>query len=441
MESDRELDFEHYTVAWIAPLEIEAQAAWHMLDHEHQGTFSANRGDDYVYMAGDINGHNVVIATLPAGCNYGVGSGAALASQVKRNFPNLWFGLLVGVAAGLPNFSCVPPRDIRLGDVLVGVREGENAGIVSYGLGKGIDGLQRGAQPKTEAIVSSAIGIIKCLTPVHGNVFLRYYDSIKDKAHSSGTFADPGQERDRLYLTVNGENGSVTRIMERASRDPSDRTKVWYGPIGSGDKVVKSSQKRDELRDKFNLIGLEMEAAGVMIALPVGVIRGVCDYGDAQKNKEWQPYAAAMAAAYAKALLYKIRPAKDRREEALQAQKSLRSEEAPETHLGQCGHSLPTHSSRVAYRRALEGIYRALGRVERVDAIDDPIDLLSTWRICILILVFWSLYADTTAASKANTCFLVPFDRFICREDIITDIDHNLETERQAALAGIGGVE
>lgn len=51
-----------------------------------------------------------------------------------------------------------------------------------------------------------------------------------------------------------------------------------------------------------------MEAAGTMSRIPVGVIRGVCDYGDAHKNKEWQPYAAAMAAAYAKAVLAELVP-------------------------------------------------------------------------------------------------------------------------------------
>ena len=35
-----------------------------------------------------------------------------------------------------------------------------------------------------------------------------------------------------------------------------------------------------------------------MNRIPVCVIRGVCDYGDEHKNKEWQPYAAAMAGAY-----------------------------------------------------------------------------------------------------------------------------------------------
>jgi hypothetical protein len=42
--------------------------------------------------------------------------------------------------------------------------------------------------------------------------------------------------------------------------------------------------------------------------------------GDAQKIKEWQPYAATMAAPYAKALLYR-RPGEYRKKEALQAQK------------------------------------------------------------------------------------------------------------------------
>ncbi len=47
-----------------------------------------------------------------------------------------------------------------------------------------------------------------------------------------------------------------------------------------------------------------------MNRIPVGVICGVYDYGDPHKNKEWQPYAAAMAAAYAKAVLQEILPSK-----------------------------------------------------------------------------------------------------------------------------------
>ncbi|KAI4593084.1 hypothetical protein KJ359_010172 [Pestalotiopsis sp. 9143b] len=83
-----------------------------------------------------MGGHNVVIATLPASQEYGTGSAAALASQVKKFFPNMWFGLLVGVAAGLPKFSDARPRDIRLGDVLVPLPEGNSAGLIAYDLPK-----------------------------------------------------------------------------------------------------------------------------------------------------------------------------------------------------------------------------------------------------------------------------------------------------------------
>jgi hypothetical protein len=40
-----------------------------------------------------------------------------------------------------------------------------------------------------------------------------------------------------------------------------------------------------------------------MNSLPCLVIRGVCDYADSHKNKQWQAYAAGTAAAYAKELL------------------------------------------------------------------------------------------------------------------------------------------
>ncbi|KAF7539268.1 hypothetical protein G7054_g2248 [Neopestalotiopsis clavispora] len=306
----RILDPKDYQVVWIAPLEIEARAALRLLDERHNGRFTVARGDEYIYHAGSMCDHNIVIATLPAGQEYGTGSAGALSSQVKKFFPNLWFGLLVGVAAGLPNLSRRPPRDIRLGDVLVGLGEGESAGLIAYDLGKetsrGFEPLKGGhVLATTEAIVRSAIGKIKVEAPHDAQKFLHYYEAIQDEEHADGTFADPGQDSDHLYLTK--DDGTVEQV-ERSPRPKERRTRVWYGPIGSGEKLLKNAKKRDELRDKYGLVGLEMEAAGTMNRVPVGVIRGVCDYGDEHKNKEWQPFAAAMAAAYGKAVLAEIVP-------------------------------------------------------------------------------------------------------------------------------------
>lgn len=314
------LDPKDYAVAWIAPLEIEARAALHLLGERHHGRFPVSRGDDYVFYAGKMEGHNIIIATLPAGQEYGTGSAAALASQVKRFLPHFWFGLLVGVAAGLPDLSQTAPRDIRLGDVLVGLADGESAGLIAYDLGKETEeGFQplrhRHALVPTEAIVRSAIGTIKVEAPNDAQLFLPYYAEIRDKEHATGTFVDPGQDHDKLYLA---QDDGTEKLVERMPRPVTKRTRVWYGPIGSGDKLLKNAQKRNELRDKYGIIGLEMEAAGTMNRIPVGVIRGVCDYGDTHKNKDWQPYAAAMAAAYAKAVLRQIPPAPEADQEGAQ---------------------------------------------------------------------------------------------------------------------------
>ena len=220
-----------YTVVWIAPLEIEAKAAMHMLDNKHCGKFLVTRGDDYVFQAGDIAGHNVIITTLPAGQEYGTGSAAALASQVKKFFPGLWFGLLVGVAAGLPKLTGDHPRDIRLGDVLVALPDGDqSAGLVAYDLGKetedGFRPLRYGhVLASTETVIRSAIGSIKLHSPDDAAIILPFYDDIKDKTHGVGkTFKDPGQAND-IYHEVN-EAGSE-RIVKRNKRLPSERTKVW----------------------------------------------------------------------------------------------------------------------------------------------------------------------------------------------------------------------
>jgi hypothetical protein len=49
-----------------------------------------------------------------------------------------------------------------------------------------------------------------------------------------------------------------------------------------------------------------MEAAGIMDEIPCLVVRGICDYADTHKQDGWHHYAAAVAAAYGKAILLKI---------------------------------------------------------------------------------------------------------------------------------------
>jgi len=74
--------------------------------------------------------------------------------------------------------------------------------------------------------------------------------------------------------------------------------------------VIKDGVIREQLKQDLGLLCVEMEAAGLMDNFSCLVIRGICDYADSHKNKRWQPYAAATAAAYAKELL-RIIPAQE----------------------------------------------------------------------------------------------------------------------------------
>ncbi|KAF5856262.1 hypothetical protein ETB97_007641 [Aspergillus alliaceus] len=82
---------------------------------------------------------------------------------------------------------------------------------------------------------------------------------------------------------------------------------IHRGLILSGNGVVKSSCDRARLQqDIKGAICFEMEAAGIMDQMPCLVVRGICDYADSHKQDNWHYYAAAVAAAYCRALLLKV---------------------------------------------------------------------------------------------------------------------------------------
>jgi hypothetical protein len=119
----------------------------------------------------------------------------------------------------------------------------------------------------------------------------------------------PGIEHGHLFeATYNHKGGNTCRlcdqgkVVERALRKNS-APKIYYSTIGSANEVIKDSETRDKLRKDLGILCVEMEAAGLIDDFHCLVIRGICDYADSHKNKRWQPYNAATAAAYAKELL------------------------------------------------------------------------------------------------------------------------------------------
>jgi nucleoside phosphorylase len=102
-----------------------------MLDEEHDlpYDFPSNASDKNFYTFGRVGQHNVILTCLSAGV-YGTNSAAVTTARLTLRFPSLRTGVLVGIGGGVPSETV----DIRLGDVAIGVPNGQYPGVLQYSL-------------------------------------------------------------------------------------------------------------------------------------------------------------------------------------------------------------------------------------------------------------------------------------------------------------------
>ncbi|KAH0422634.1 kinesin light [Colletotrichum camelliae] len=297
-----------FTVGWLCALPVELAAAEGILD-EHFAEIPSPSNDNNIYSYGRIKDHNVVIACLPAG-HMGTNSAATAASLMKSKFPCLRFGLLVGIGGGVPNLD--DDIDIRLGDVVISQPAGQHGGVIQYDFGK------TGANGRIARIGSLNAPpqiLLGALSKLLANDFL---DKTQVRVHLSKIsrqpgFASPRPEQDILFEATSTHIAGATCTECRPAVDREERATtapvLFCGNIASGNQVMRDGPTRDKYsQDLGGVLCFEMWAAGLMNSFPCLVIRGICDYADAHKNKQWRPYAAATAASFGKELLCYIPP-------------------------------------------------------------------------------------------------------------------------------------
>ncbi|GMG32543.1 unnamed protein product [Aspergillus oryzae] len=291
-----------YTVGWVCVLASEQYAARALLDELHAPPPTPR--DENAYIVGRMGKHNVVI-TRPIG--QGKVNAADAAVNMTRTFPQIRFGLLVGVGGGATDSPdpYVGKRDIRLGDVVVSKPQGEHGYKIISHLDK----------PKSALIV--AANVLQSHHQFKEGHMKKYIQDATLKLRDLGMpyFGFPGREHDLLFRREyrhpeEGEdcsNCDRTQIVDRDPR-PDDGPSIHYGLIASADLTMQDPKFRDALRKSEKVLCFEKEAAGLMDRFPCIAIRGISDYADTHKCKKWQPYAAVAAAAYAKDLLAVIQP-------------------------------------------------------------------------------------------------------------------------------------
>ena len=246
---DAQVDF-----AIITALEKEAKAVARRLENHTTRRFESR--DIRTYHLGTIpilgreQPYRIVVTTLPSMGN--VSAAIAVTDTITLWKPR--FLLMVGIAGG------VPQDDLDLGDVVVADQ------VVGYDYGKVTE---QEVKPRDRVFPASAMLL----------------DRIRN-------FWD---ERWREQIGV-----------ERPQNAKRPQSKHFVGPIASGDKIIASTQFREQLLRRWpKLIAVETESEGVYAAaferpeiVQTLVIRGICDMADERKSDEWQEYAANAAAAF-----------------------------------------------------------------------------------------------------------------------------------------------
>lgn len=301
-----------FEIAILCALPLEADAVEALFDRfwDEGGTpFDKAPGDPNAYSTGVIGRHNVVLAYMPG---MGKVNSATVANNCRASFPNIRLGLVVGIA-GIAPFG-PDGEEIILGDVII------SSGIIQYDLGRQLPGkftrkdtlLDSFGRPNTEIRT-----LLAKLQGLRGRGSLRndteeHLKTLALEPHLAANY--PGTEYDILFSSkyrhigdkdhcvkagCDGAAVARQRLQSNSSLPPA----IHFGLIACGDSVMKSGEDRDAIMETEGVIAFEMESAGVWDVFPCVVIKGGCDYADSHKNKKWQHYAAATAAACMKSFL------------------------------------------------------------------------------------------------------------------------------------------
>ena len=280
----------------VATKDCEAAAVRAVCDHYSEPVGPA--GDPNIYRVGIFRtgaqsaARNVLMVTSGMG-NQAAG---AVTVQALNSFPGIEHILLVGIAGGCPD-PIKPAEHVRLGDIVVA----DHRGIVQYDNVKATaTAVQFRGHPQMPAarMLQAARDL-----DTEAELGKRPWEArIARGIENYRGAARPPDASDVLH--------DGTKVVPHPA-DPKRRPghpRVHRGAIASADTLQKNPAQRDMLRDKWDVRAIEMEGSGLqnaawMLGKDVMVIRGICDYCDAYKNDDWQPYASLVAAAYARAMI------------------------------------------------------------------------------------------------------------------------------------------
>ncbi|KAL8364889.1 hypothetical protein RB595_003936 [Gaeumannomyces hyphopodioides] len=330
------IDRSGFHLAIICALRIESDAVRLLFDDIYETKYGRETGDTNTYTTGRIGNHAVVLLLLPG---MGMEASAVGARSLQSSYTNIKLALIVGICGGLPQ---IRGRDAFLGDVIIsksivnhdfgrrypdkfvvrstkdilGQTNNDIRGLLELLEGKDeLDRLQKKARANLVTLQAAATAADKEWgtsysppTDATDRMFRADYEHSHHREDCDDCDADPPRFCERASKLSCDEAGCKTgRCAPRRNRQQERPVElvpqVFIGRVACGNAIMKSGKHRDAVAKEHDVIAFEMEGAGAWKEVPCVVVKGICDYADSHKNKEWQDFAAATAASVAAAIL------------------------------------------------------------------------------------------------------------------------------------------
>ncbi|GJQ73777.1 hypothetical protein Trydic_g18717 [Trypoxylus dichotomus] len=309
------------TIAIITAQYCEKLAVDAMIENKETFVRYTTVGESNVYTLGNIGAHRIVCTKLPTVGHTREAMTAAgnTTTRLLGTFQKVDYVFLVGVGGGVPHYTDYN-KHVRLGDVVISHPSKDKYVYVycnnAKQTDKGYDFEIKPYRPSNTNLQQIAAEL-KAASRNQESYDVPWVGYIKQGLAVLGSqteqdFNAPSIDTDKLYMSI-GERD----LIEVAHPSPQDSTerrqdgcpRIHLSPIASGRQIVKSDQLRQQFASQYGALAFDSEFDAVIESVLGNCkdsficIRGISDYKDGTRRKEWQPYASLAAAAVMKAVI------------------------------------------------------------------------------------------------------------------------------------------
>ncbi|KAM3967194.1 uncharacterized protein ACR2FA_011534 isoform 2-T2 [Aphomia sociella] len=314
------------SIAVVTALYCEKQAVDAMMDNQETYVRYTTVGESNVYTLGTIGAHRVVTTKLPSVGRTREAMTAAgnTTTRLLGIFQKVEYVFLVGVGGGVPHYTDYT-RHVRLGDVVVSTPATDLPDKYVYVFCENAERNNKGGwdyevKPyKPPNFLLQDIALRLTNSQATWNSYVN--EGLNRLQNVPGRWDAPEGVTDRLCVDI-GEGAFIEVSHPAPQGDQIDGSgkrglRVHCAPVAGGRSVACAGEARAAFAAHARALAYDCELDAVLDSVQGNrkdcfiSIRGISDYRDGMRGKEWQPHAALAAAAVMKGIIAAMDPPTD----------------------------------------------------------------------------------------------------------------------------------